>query len=187
MALDNSAVLKVGTGDFYTAPIGSALPADLLTPGVAWEHMGHTSLDDILNSASEGGETTTLGSLQNRNLRQSVASRTESYNINLLQFDPEALKLYYGSNTEVTGDGHVRIPQDPVPSELAWLFVFRDGERVGAIYAPKASFIRGDDFSISDTESLSRLNLRVTPLVHEGNNYSVEFVPPHVPEASPGA
>lgn len=185
MALNNEAVLKVGTGDFYTGEVGAELPADLLLPGAAFEHMGHTSIDDILNSASEGGESTTLGTLQNPNLRQSVASRTESYNINLHQFDPKAMKLYYGANSVVTPEGHIRPAKSPVPTEASWLFVFRDGDRVGGIYAPKASFIRGDDFSISDTESLTRLNLRITPLVHDTNEYAIEFIPPHIPGETP--
>lgn len=179
--LDNTAVLKVGTGDFYTAPIGTELPADLTKITEPFEHMGHTSLEDILASASEGGETTTLSSLQNRNLRQSVSSRTESYTVNLLQFDDESLKLYFGANAEVTAGGRVRPAQSPVPSELAWLFIFRDGDRVGGIYAPKASFFRADDFNISDTESLNRLSLRITPLVHNENQYAIEFIPPHTP------
>lgn len=178
MALDNTAILKVGTGNFYTADIDTELPDNILEPGVGWSNMGHTSLDDILNSASEGGEQTTLASLQNRNLRTSVAPRTESFTINLLQFDTESLKLYYGDNAVVSSDGNVQIPLEPVPAERAWLFVFRDGDRVGAIYAPKASFFRGDDFAITDTESLSRLSLRITPLAVDGNDYAIEFVPP---------
>lgn len=178
MALDNSAILKVGTGAFYTAEIGTELPTSILEPGSPWENMGHTSLEDILNSASEGGDQTTLSSLQNRNLRTTVAARTESFNINLLQFDSDSLKLYYGDNAVVTPEGSVRPAIEPVPAERAWLFVFRDGDRVGAIYAPKASFFRGDDFAISDTESLSRLNLRITPLAVDGNAHAIEFVPP---------
>lgn len=186
MALDNSAILKVGTGAFYTAEVGSELPANILEPGESWENMGHTSLEDILNSASEGGDQTTLASLQNRNLRTTVAARTESFNINLLQFDSDSLKLYYGDNSEISPEGNVQIPTEPVPAERAWLFVFRDGDRVGAIYAPKASFFRGDDFAISDTESLTSLNLRITPLAIDGNKFAIEFVPPKVVSSGGG-
>jgi hypothetical protein len=180
MALDNSAVLKVGTGNFYTAPVDTALPLDILNPDPEWESMGHTSLDDILSSASEGGETTTLGSLQNPQLRTSTSARTESYTVNLLQFDDASLKLYYGSNAVVDIDGNVEIPQSPVASELAWLFVFRDGERVGGLYAPRVSILRADDFAITDTESLSRLSLRITPLGTDGASSALTFIPPKI-------
>lgn len=186
MALDNSAVLKVGTGAFYTAPVDTEKPLDLLSPDVEWVHMGHTSLDDILSSASEGGEQTTLGSLQNPQLRTTTAARTESYTVNLLQFDTASLRLYYGANAVVNADGSVDIPQSPVATEVAWLFVFRDGERVGGIYAKKASIIRADDFAITDTESLSRLSLRITPLGTDGATSALQFIPPKVfvdPEA----
>lgn len=178
MALDNTAILKVGTGNFYTAAVGTAQPTNILAPGNPWANMGHTSLEDILNSASEGGEQTTLSSLQNRNLRSSVAARTETFNINLLQFDSESLKLFYGANATVDPDGGVEVPMEPVPEERAWLFVFRDGDRVGGLYAPKASFFRGDDFSVTDTESLSRLNLRITPLAVDGNDFAFKFLTP---------
>lgn len=178
MALDNTAVLKVGTGHFYTAPIGTAVPTDLRVPGVAWTEMGHTSMADILASASEGGDVTTLGSLQAKTLRQSVASRTESYNMNLLQFDKDSLKLYYGANAVITGSGHVQVPQDAVPTEVAWLVVFYDGTTTAGIYAPKASIFRSDDLSISDTENLAQLPLKVTPLTYLTNNFAIEFIPP---------
>jgi hypothetical protein len=178
MALDNTAVLKVGTGHFYTAPIGTAVPADLRAPGGSWTEMGHTSMQDILASASEGGDITTLGSLQAKTLRQSVASRTESYNMNLLQFDKDSLKLYYGANAVITGGGHVQVPQDAVPTEVAWLVVFYDGTTTAGIYAPKASIFRSDDLSISDTENLAQLPLKVTPLTYLTNAFAIQFIPP---------
>lgn len=187
MALDNNAVLKVGTGHFYTAPVGTALPPDLRTPGDTWKEMGHTSLEDILNSSSEGGEATTLGSLQAPTLRQSFSARTESYTMNLLQFDAESLRLYYGSNAVVTANGAVQIPQDPTPTEAAWLFVFYDGSVTGGIYAPKASIFRSDDLAISDTESLSQLPLQVTPLTHASNNWAITFIPPVASGATPAS
>jgi len=178
MALDNTAVLKVGTGHFYTAPIGTAVPVDLRAPGVAWTEMGHTSMQDILSSASEGGDVTTLGSLQAKTLRQSVATRTESYNMNLLQFDKDSLKLYYGANSVVTAEGHVQVPQDATPTEVAWLVVFYDGTTTAGIYAPKVSIFRSDDLSISDTENLAQLPLKVTPLTYLTNAFAIQFIPP---------
>jgi hypothetical protein len=135
-------------------------------------------MQDILSSASEGGDVSTLGSLQAKTLRQSVASRTESYNMNLLQFDKDSLKLYYGANAVVTGTGSVQVPQDAVPTEVAWLVVFYDGTTTAGIYAPKASIFRSDDLSISDTENLAQLPLKVTPLTYLTNAFAIEFIPP---------
>lgn len=178
MALNDLAVLKAGAGHFYTAPVGTAMPTDLRTPGAAWTHMGHTSVQDILASKSEGGDVTTLRSLQNKSLRQSIAPRTESFSMNLLQFDTAALKLFYGANAAVTTTG-VRAPQNPVPTEAAWLVVFIDGNSTSGIYAPKASIFRGDDFTVSDTENLAQLNLTVTPLGYGTNDWAIEWVAPY--------
>lgn len=179
MTIDNTAVLKVGTGHFYTAPVGTALPTDLRNPGGAWTEMGHTSIQDILSASSEGGETTTLRSLQNKTLRQTVAARTEAFVMNLLQFDTAGLKLYYGSNAAVVG-GNVRVPSNPVPTEVAWLVIFYDGQTTAGIYAPKVSILRSDDLSVADTENLAQLSLKVTPLNYGSNDWPFEWIPPAV-------
>jgi hypothetical protein len=180
MALDNTAVLKVGVGHFYTAPVGTALPADLRNPGGSWTHMGHTSVADILSASSEGGETTTLRSLQNATLRTTTAARTEAFVMQLLQFDSPSLKLYYGSNATVDGNGHVTVPSSPVPTEVAWLVVFYDGQTTAGVYAPKTSIFRSDDFSVSDTENLVQLSVKVTPLQNGANDYAFVWLPPTV-------
>ena len=179
MTIDNTAVLKVGTGHFYTAPVGTALPADLRNPGGTWTEMGHTSIQDILSASSEGGETTTLRSLQNKTLRQTVAARTEAFVMNLLQFDTAGLKLYYGSNAAIVS-GNVRVPSNPVPTEVAWLVVFYDGQTTAGIYAPKVSILRSDDLSVADTENLAQLSLKVTPLNYGSNDWPFEWIPPAV-------
>lgn len=178
MALDNTATLKVGTGHFYTAPVGTPIPADLRNPGAEWTHMGHTSVEDILSTSSEGGETTTLRSLQNATLRQSIAPRTESFTMNLLQWDVASLKLYFGKNASVTPEGNVQAPQNPQPTEAAWLVVFYDGHTNAGVYAERASIFRGDDVAISDTENLAQLSLRVTPLAYESNTWALTYIPP---------
>jgi hypothetical protein len=177
MALDSTKVLKVGVGYFYTAPVGTAIPADLAAPGGSWTQMGHTSVEDILAAASEGGDTTTLRSLQSKSLRTVVAPRTESFTMNLLQFDADSLKLYYGANASVVS-GRVKVPENPIVTERAWLVVFFDGHTVAGIYAPKASFFRADDFSVSDTENLAQLSLRVTPLAYSTNTHAYEWIIP---------
>lgn len=180
MALDSAAVLKVGVGHFYTAPVGTALPADLRNPTGTWTHMGHTSVSDILSAASEGGETTTLRSLQNATLRTTTAARTEAFVMRLLQFDAPSLKLYYGSNSSVDGSGNVNVPSNPVATEVAWLVVFYDGQITAGVYAPKASILRSDDLSVADTENLVQLSVKVTPLQNGANDYTFRWLTPKV-------
>jgi len=178
MALKDNSTLKPNTGRFYTAPVGTALPADLRNPGAEWEDIGHTSLEDIVAISSEGGETSTLGSLQNKTLRNSTTPRVESFGLNLHQFDETALQLYYGSNAKVNGN-YVEVPDEPVATERAWLGVLYDGNNDAGFYAAKASIFRSDDVAISDTESLAQLPLSVTPLKMEGATSPYTFIMPH--------
>ncbi|USH44935.1 major tail protein [Streptomyces phage GreenWeasel] len=177
MALNDNATLVIGSGNYLTAPTGTEIPADLLTPLSPWEAVGHTSLEEIFSITSEGGEATTIGSLQNKSLRTKYSARTESMGFTLQQFDVPALKLYYGSNATVLPDGTVGVPTDPVPTTAAFLAVFVDGENHFAFYAPKAEIYRGDDLSFGDTESLAGLPLSVKPMPHGGNSWSYAITP----------
>ena len=191
----DSAVLSVGTGNFYTCPYVTATPTAapatkplLLAPATPWASIGHTSLEDILSVSSEGGEATVLGTLQNRNLRTSYSARTEALAIVLQQADEPGLKLYYGDNFEKidsannggTGAGvslFNGVPALPTPAIRSFLAVFQDGAQVFAFYAPKAEIYRSDDLEIADTESLLGLPLNVKPLIHGTNKWAYAVTP----------
>ena len=178
MAQNDAAVLVVGSGNYFTAPVDTALPIDLLAiTGGEWSPVGHTSLDNIFGVASEGGDATTLGTLQNKSLRTKYSPRTETFSIILQQFDVPGLKLYYGSNAPVLTDGTVGVPVEPVPTTTAFLAVFIDGSNVFAFYAPKAEIYRNDDLSVSDTESLAGLPLGVKPMISGTNVWAYAVTP----------
>lgn len=177
MALNDNATLVIGSGNYLTAPTGTDIPEDLLTPISPWENVGHTSLEDIFGITSEGGEATTIGSLQNKTLRTKYSPRTETMTFTLQQFDVAGLKLYYGSNAPILPDGSVGVPVDPVPTTCAFLVVFVDGENHFAFYAPKAEIYRSDDVSFGDTESLAGLPIGVKPLPHGQNDWTYAVTP----------
>ncbi|WP_241825650.1 phage tail tube protein [Micromonospora sp. CB01531] len=177
MALNDAATLVIGSGNFFTAPVGTDLPADLAAVSTPWDKVGHTSLEDIFGITSEGGEATTLGSLQNKSLRTKYSPRQETMTFTLQQFDTPGLKLFYGSNAPTLANGMLGVPQDPVPTVCAFLVVFIDGDNLFAFYAPKAEVYRADDMSLSDTESLAGLPLGVKPMVLGTNDYSYAVTP----------
>ncbi|KQX36987.1 hypothetical protein ASD97_10100 [Streptomyces sp. Root63] len=177
MALNDAATLVIGSGNYLTGPVGTEMPEDLLAPLSPWEAVGHTSLEEIFSITSEGGEATTIGSLQNKSLRTKYSARTESMGFTLQQFDVPGLKLYYGSNAPILADGSVGVPSDPIPTTAAFLAVFVDGENHFAFYAPKAEIYRGDDLSFGDTESLAGLPLSVKPMPHGANRWSYAITP----------
>ena len=153
MAINDTSTLVVKTGRFYVNAGGTAAPtsldrASLLTAG--WEELGHTSLDDILSWATEGGETTTLGSLQSPSLRQTTSARTESFTTTLLQWDAETLPFYFGGNMELISGSEIfmGVKSAPEPIRRSFLVVFEDGQNRFPVYAPAASIGRGDDLEI---------------------------------------
>lgn len=176
MATSDTATLVIGAGNYFTATTGTAIPADLLVPGVAWTSVGHTSLEDIFGIASEGGEATVLGTLQNKSLRTKYSARTEKFTFTLQQFDSAGLKLYYGSNAPTVGST-IGVPSNPTPTTCAFLAVFVDGTNEFAFYAPKAEIYRADDLSLSDTESLAGLPIGVTPLQYSTNEWTYAVTP----------
>ncbi|GGN40160.1 hypothetical protein FHR83_007105 [Actinoplanes campanulatus] len=175
--LNDAATLVIGSGNYFTAPTGTTLPAMLTAVTTPWENVGHTSLEDIFSVTSEGGEATTVGTLQAKALRTTYSTRTETIAITLQQFDKPALKLYYGSNSVELPNGLIGVPESPVPTTCAFLAVFIDGENVFAIYAPKAEIYRNDDLAASDTESLAGLPLGVKPLAHSTNEWTYAVTP----------
>lgn len=177
MARNDKATLVVSTGRFYTGPVGTTAPSDPKKVGVDWNDVGHTSLEDVLSFSSEGGDATTLGTLQAPQHRTKYSARTEAFAMTLQQFDEDSLKLFYGSNAKLGSSGKIQIPTNPTPTECAFYAVLEDGENTFEIYAPRCEVFRGDDFQISDTESLASLPITCKPLVHNSNDWLYEVSP----------
>lgn len=177
MAINDDAVLVIGSGNYFTAPTGTALPADLLSPEGTWSNVGHTSLEEIFGITSEGGEATILGTLQNKSLRTRYSARTETITFILQQFDTPGLKLYFGSNAPELSNGLVGVPDEPVPTTAAFLVVFVDGENHFAFYAPQAEIYRNDDISFGDTESIAGMPIGVKPKKYGSNTWTYAVTP----------
>lgn len=182
MAINDNSTLVVKTGRFYVAEVGTEQPEDL-TPAAlesaGWEQMGHTSLEDILSWATEGGESTTLGSLQSPSLRNTVSARTESFTTTLLQWDEATLPFYFGANMELIEGSAIwrKVKSNPAPVKKAFLVVFEDGQARFPVYAPSAEIGRGDDLSIDSTEDLAGLPIQITLLNHAGNDWAFAVAP----------
>ncbi|USH45850.1 major tail protein [Streptomyces phage VieEnRose] len=177
MALNDDATLVIGSGNYLTAPAGTPIPEDLLSPASPWEAVGHTSLEDIFGITSEGGEATVIGTLQNKSLRTKYSARTETMTFTLQQFDAPGLRLYYGANAPTLPDGSIGVPTEPEPTVCAFLAIFVDGDNHFAFYAPKAEIYRADDMTLSDTESLAGLPLGVKPMAYSSNPWTYAVTP----------
>lgn len=163
MALNNDAVVKISTAHFYTAEVGTPVPSGGVVD-TPWEEMGHTPLTDILSIAFEGGEVTTLGSLQNPELRTARTPRTATVNMSLLQWDAPGKKLFLGANAMTDSEGRIGPAANPTPTTTAVYILIEDGDNYMDIVFPKAEIIGTGDLSLADTESLAALPLAITPL-----------------------
>jgi hypothetical protein len=178
MAKNDNATLVVGSANFFTAPVGTPMPPSLSdVPASPWENVGHTSLSDVFSISSDGGDATTLGTLQNKALRTTYSPRTESFAITVQQFDRKSLRLYYGSNAPLLPDGTLGVPSNPQPSQKAFLIIFVDGANRFGLYAPKTEIFRADDLSVADAESLVGLPLSVKPLQYSTNDWAYALTP----------
>lgn len=182
MAINDQATLVVKTGRFYVNEVGTAQPEELSPSALTaagWDQLGHTSLEDILSWATEGGETTTLGSLQSPSLRNTTSARTESFTTTLLQWDATTLPFYFGSNMELIEGSAIwrKVKSNPAPVKKAFLVVFEDGANRFPVYAPSAEIGRGDDLSIDSTEDLAGLPIQITLLNHDGNDWAFAVAP----------
>lgn len=179
MAYINDAALIVANADFYLAPVGTDAPSDLDVVPEDWKVLGHTSPEDILSWASEGGEATTIGSLQNPSLRTVYSARTETFSTTLLQWDEVSLKLYFGSNMEeIAGNALFKgVPSRPAATKSALLVIVKDGDSRFGIYVPSAEILRGDDVAFDDTENFAGLPISVTPINYNGNSWAYAVTP----------
>lgn len=186
MPLIDEATLVIDYGNYLIAPVGTELPADLRAPVSPWDVVGHTSLEDIFGSTSEGGEATILGTLQKKALRTRYSPRQEAFTFTLQQFDKSGLKLYYGANAIELPNGLIAPHNNPVVTVAGFCAIFIDAENVFAFYAPKAEIYRADDLALSDTESLAGMPISVKPIALNGNNWAFAVTPLGVIEAEPG-
>lgn len=180
MALLDTATLSIGTGDFYTGAVDAAAPTDLSSiASPTWTRLGHTSQEDIFTISSDGGDATSLGTLQAPVLRTKYSPRVETFTIQVEQMDLPNLKLYFGSNMSLIPGStlYYGVPSAPTITVSAFLCVFKDGSNHFSFYAPKAEIFRGDDMDFSDTESLVALPLNIKP-VQSGTNTFLYAVTP---------
>lgn len=180
MSQNDNALLKPSGVHVYIGAVGTARPttvADYLAPKTPWVEVGHTTVDNLVDFAFEGGERTTLPTAQKAAARESVSDIIESFGINLLEWTKDSAELYYGANVKLLADGAVEIPSKPVPKEVALLVILTDGDAVAGFYAAKASAFRNAAVAVPDMNSLSQLPIKFTALQADGKDSAITLIP----------
>lgn len=165
--IDNS-VLQPGGGYIFVAPVGTAKPTitDPTAPGVGWETIGHTSLDELPEIGRDGDDPETLGSWQNRKLRVTTPDVTYSIAFQSIQSTSLTYQMYFGAGESAEQvDGSFRIPATPVAQEKALLLIVVDGDNFLPMWHPRVSLL-GSDAVAMDPEGFVTYPIRGTFLGH---------------------
>jgi hypothetical protein len=182
VALLDSAVLIPGTGEIYTAPAETAIPASLTAPAAPWENLGHTSREDGLTITRDGGDSETVGTWQNPVLRERREPTTFAITAFLHQVDNEVLEMYFGPG-DVDVAGQFGVTSSTATIERALYIRIIDGTNEAGLYVPKVSISSEDDVEV-DVEGFLAFPIRATVLQVTGSNL-MTWIGPELGDTTP--
>jgi len=129
--LDCSEVRVGLTGHLWTAPVGTTMPTDVVTPMPSpWVDLGYTTEDGLAMSVDTNKED--MNVWQSRSpCRSVVTSQTYTTTFTLVQRNADTLKLAFGGGTVEAGTGIppgiVYTPPPAGLSEAAFVYEVVDG------------------------------------------------------------
>lgn len=145
------------TGAVFIAPAGTTVPTDATTDlDEAFKALGYISEDGLVNSVSTdvetvnawGGDTVLVGQ----------TNFGETFTVNLLETNAEALKVYYGEdNVSVDGDD-ITVTQNSaqLPAVVAVFELVLTGGRIKRIVVPNAQLAdRSGDITYTDGDAIA--------------------------------
>jgi hypothetical protein len=184
MTLDNTAVMRPGTGHFLLRTASTASPsfadleafvADTTDLPTGCVDLGHTSLNDVLAFEQDGGESTVIGSWQTKSLKEIVTSEAVDYfTTTALQLDNDTLALYYGAG-DATVANEWSAPENFSTTEKGVTIVMFDGSDWVAIDCGRVS-IRREAGLAPDPEYFLGLPLRFTLLSPSGGVKKLKWI-----------
>lgn len=145
------------TGAVFVAPAGTTLPTDATTAlNAAFKGLGYVSEDGLVNSVETdtenvnawGGDLVLVGQ----------TTFMETFMVNLIETNPEALKVYYGEdNVSVSGDS-ITITQNSaqLPNVSVVFEIVLTGGRIKRIVVPNAQIVdRSGEITYVDGEPIA--------------------------------
>lgn len=172
MSMNDNATRYVTYVEFLVSPDSTVVEytdADLAawykdgTAVPGFEVLGHTSAEEVFALESEGGETSVIGSFQNRALEEiSTEQAIEMLKVKSLQVaDPETLKLYYGGGTVAAN--RFSVPIAGTPSQRHMLVLMRASRGGLGLDAKRTSIFRDEAISLP-SDNFVQVPLRATLL-----------------------
>lgn len=146
------------TGAVFVAPAGTTVPTNATTAlPAAYKGLGYVSEDGLVNSVETdtenvvawGGDQVLVGQ----------TSFGETFMVNLIETNPEALKVYYGEdNVTVDGSGNITVKQNSamLPAVVVVFELVLTGGRAKRIVAPNAQLVdRSGEITYVDGEPIA--------------------------------
>lgn len=145
------------TGAVFVAPAGTTLPTDATTAlNAAFKGLGYVSEDGLVNSVETdtenvnawGGDLVLVGQ----------TSFSETFTVNLLETNAEALKVYYGADNVTVSGSNITITQNSgvLPNVAVVFELVMTGGRVKRIVVPNAQIVdRSGEITYVDGEPIA--------------------------------
>lgn len=145
------------TGAVFVAPAGTTLPTDATTAlNAAFKGLGYVSEDGLVNSVETdtenvnawGGDLVLVGQ----------TSFSETFTVNLLETNAEALKVYYGADNVSVSGSNITITQNSgvLPNVAVVFELVMTGGRVKRIVVPNAQIVdRSGEITYVDGEPIA--------------------------------
>lgn len=140
------------TGAVFVAPAGTTVPTDATSAlNVAFKNLGYVSEDGLVNSVQTDKQD--VNAWGGDKVLSEQTTFGESFTVNLLETNEDALKTYYGAdNVTVDGDD-ITIVQNstPLPEVIVVFELLLTGGRIKRIVVPRAKIAdRSGDISYAD-------------------------------------
>lgn len=128
------------TGAVYVAPAGTTLPEQATDAlDAAFDALGYVSEDGLVNSVE--ADTESVNAWGGDLVLQGQTTFSETFTVNLIETNAEALKVYYGEdNVTVDGTGSITVNQNKteLPEVVVVFELVLTGGRIKRIVVPKA-------------------------------------------------
>lgn len=157
MAFNTAATTIPGKGTVLVAAPDTAAPTNYLTldptsGGMAgpivgatgWSSLGHTSRENNVSLAKDGGDVTSVGSWWDEVIRSNRAPTNWTATVNSIQIDATTLGLAFGGGTLDTVAGSYDVGDIVAQQKALFILVVDNtGNRLG-LYIPNTSVSIGD-------------------------------------------
>ena len=146
------------TGAVFVAPAGTAVPTNATSAlNAAFKGLGYVSEDGLVNSVETDTETVTAwGGDQ---VLSGQTSFAETFTVNLIETNIDALKLYYGEdNVTDDGSGNITVKQNSgiLPACVVVFELVLTGGRIKRIVVPNAQITdRSGEITYVDGEPIA--------------------------------